>query len=114
TLKPPKPIPAPVTTASPASRYLKGQSGKFPTLALDADGNERASVYLRHSDLNLLQILWQELARKDLAPEIRRAATRAFFETLDRNRPAWQELQSRLQEELAASSRRIEQLETLA
>ena len=85
-LKPQPPTLPLITTASPASYYLKGQSDKFPTMLLDADGNERASIYLRDSDLNTLQILWQQLARKDLKPEFRRAATDAFFAVLDRKR----------------------------
>jgi Type I phosphodiesterase / nucleotide pyrophosphatase len=104
------PVMSLVTTTSPNSYYLKGQSGKYPTLLLDADGNERASVYLRNSDLNLLQILLQQLARKDLKPEHRRAATQAFFTVLDRNRDSWSSLQIQLQQELGALHRRIQQL----
>jgi Type I phosphodiesterase / nucleotide pyrophosphatase len=94
-----------VTTTSPNSYYLKGQAGKYPTLLLDADGNERASVYLRNSDLNLLQILLQQLARKDLKPEYRPAATEAFFKVLDRNRESWTALQIELQQEMGALHR---------
>jgi hypothetical protein len=46
-----------VTTASQESAYLKGQSSNYPTALIDLDGNERASIYLRNSDLNVLHIL---------------------------------------------------------
>ena len=39
------------------SYYLKGQSTSYPTVLLDFDGNERASIHLRDNDLNLLHIL---------------------------------------------------------
>ena len=42
---------------------------------LDFDGNERASVHLRDSDLNLLHILLQQLQRGELGAEVRKAAT---------------------------------------
>jgi hypothetical protein len=111
-LKPQPPTLPLITTASPASYYLKGQSDKFPTMLLDADGNERASIYLRDSDLNTLHILWQQLARKDLKPELRRAATEAFFAVLDRKRESWRLLHSQLQQELAAMHRSIQQMES--
>ncbi len=112
-LKPQPPTLPLVTTASTASYYLKGQSDKFPTMLLDADGNERASIYLRDSDLNILQILWQQLARKDLKPEFRRAATDAFFAVLDRRRESWKLLHSQLQQELAVMRRSIQEMESL-
>jgi len=99
-----------ITTPSSESYYLRRESSRYPTLLLDCDGNERASVYLRHSDVNLLHILLQQLRRKDLTPSTRRAATQAFFSTLDRNRPAWSALLSELSEELAALGRSIERL----
>ena len=111
-LKPQPPTLPLITTASQASYYLKGQSDKYPTMLLDADGNERASIYLRDSDLNTLQILWQQLARKDLKAEVRRAATEAFFSVLDRKRGPWRLLHFQLQQELAAMRRAIQQMET--
>jgi hypothetical protein len=111
-LKPQPPTLPQITTASPASYYLKGQSDKFPTMLLDADGNERASIYLRDSDLNTLQILWQQLARKDIKPDFRRAATDAFFAVLDRRRESWSLLHAELQQELAAMRRNLQQLES--
>jgi hypothetical protein len=111
-LKPQPPTLPLITTASPVSYYLKGQSDKFPTMLLDADGNERASIYLRDSDLNTLQILWQQLARKDLKPEFRRPATDAFFAILDRRRESWKTLHAQLEQELAAMRRSIQQTES--
>jgi hypothetical protein len=90
-----------VTTASPSSFYLKGQSSEFPTLALDTDGNERASVYLRHSDLNVLHILSQQLARKDLEENLRSAVVRAVRTTIERNRSKWSMLTGDLHQELS-------------
>ena len=111
-LKPQPPTLPLITTASPASYYLKGQSDKFPTMLLDADGNERASIYLRDSDLNVLQILWQQLARKDLKPDLRQAATGAFFAVLDRRRESWKLLHAQLQQELTAMRHSIQQMES--
>jgi Type I phosphodiesterase / nucleotide pyrophosphatase len=94
-----------ITTTTPDSFYLKGQSTKYPTALLDFDGNERASIHLRDSDLNVLHILWQELQRKDLPAEVERALTDAFFKTLDRRRAEWQRELSQTKEELAALNR---------
>ena len=97
-----------ITTTTPDSYYLKGQSSAYPTALVDFDGNERSGLHLRDSDLNLLHILLLELQRKDLAPDVRRAATAAFFATLDRRRPEWQRTLDELQEELGALHRLIE------
>ena len=43
-----------VVTPSEDSLYLKGAANQYPTVLLDLDGNERASIYLRNSDLNAL------------------------------------------------------------
>ncbi|MGH9967605.1 MAG: alkaline phosphatase family protein [Pyrinomonadaceae bacterium] len=102
-----------ITTTTRDSYYLKGQSTEYPTALLDFDGNERASVHLRDSDLNLLHILLQSLQRKDLAAPFRQALTDAFFRTLDRRRASWQTNLDELNEELAALRRRIEQQRAL-
>jgi hypothetical protein len=96
------------TTAAQESRYLRGQSGNYPTALLDFDGNERASLYLRDSDLNVLQIVLQQLQRKDLSPQLRGALTDAFFSTLDRRRAEWQKKLEELNEELGALRRAID------
>ncbi|MGH9958663.1 MAG: alkaline phosphatase family protein, partial [Pyrinomonadaceae bacterium] len=50
-----------ITSTTRDSYYLKGQSTDYPTALLDFDGNERASIHLRNSDLNLLHIFLQSL-----------------------------------------------------
>jgi hypothetical protein len=94
-----------VTTTTSDSYYLKGQSTDYPTALLDFDGNERASIHLRDSDLNLLHILLQQLQRKDLSPALRSAMTDAFFKTLERRRAEWQSTLEQLNEELGALRR---------
>jgi hypothetical protein len=94
-----------ITTTTPDSFYLKGQSTDYPTALLDFDGNERASIHLRDSDLNVLHILLQQLQRQDLAPALRLAMRDAFFNTLDRRRTEWQQELSQLNEEIAALHR---------
>ena len=98
-----------ITSTTNESFYLKGQSTTYPTALLDFDGNERASIHLRDSDLNLLQILLQELQRKTLQPELRRALTAAFFDTVKNRRREWQDNLDELNEELAVLRQRIEE-----
>jgi hypothetical protein len=98
-----------ITSTTKDSYYLKGQSTAYPTALLDFDGNERASIHLRDSDLNLLQILLTQLQRKDLSSPLRHALTDAFFNTLDLRRATWQTNLAELKEELVALRRRIEQ-----
>jgi hypothetical protein len=98
-----------ITTTTPDSFYLKGESTVYPTAMLDFDGNERASVHLRDSDLNLLHILLQQLQRNNLRPEVRKAATDAFFATIERRRPDWQRDLDELNKELGALNVAIEQ-----
>jgi hypothetical protein len=98
-----------ITTTTPDSYYLKGQSTDYPTAMLDFDGNERAAVQLRDSDLNLLQMLLQQLERSDLPNNVRKAATNTFFATIDRRREEWQKTLEDLKAELGALHRSIEQ-----
>ena len=98
-----------ITTTTKDSYYLKGQSTDYPTALLDFDGNERASIHLRDSDLNLLHILLIQLQRKDLSLPLRQALNDAFFNTLDRRRATWQTNLDELKEELVGLRRRIEQ-----
>ncbi|MEP7342297.1 MAG: alkaline phosphatase family protein [Acidobacteriota bacterium] len=86
-------------TASEESFYLKGESSKYPTALLDPDGNERASVHLRNSELNALHLLLQQLKRKQFKGEARTTATTKFFEVLDRNRSRWAKTLAELHEE---------------
>jgi hypothetical protein len=97
-----------ITTTTRDSYYLKSQSGDYPTAMLDFDGNERASLQLRDSTLNLLQIILQQLQRSDLSPSLRKALTDQFFKTVDAARPEWQRNLDELNEELGALRRRIE------
>ncbi|HEV8370688.1 MAG TPA: alkaline phosphatase family protein [Pyrinomonadaceae bacterium] len=97
-----------ITTTTADSYYLKGQSTEYPTAMLDFDGNERASMQLRDSDLNELHILLQQLQRKDLPLTIRKAATKEFFATLDRRRPGWAITLENLKKELVVLRKGIE------
>lgn len=102
-----------IYTTTEDSFYLKGQSTVYPTALVDFDGNERASIHLRNSDLNLLHILGLQLQRRDLSPSLRRAATDAFFDTIDRRRSAWQAKLSELNEELVALRHLLERQRAL-
>ena len=97
-----------VTTASGETAYLRGEEQSYPTALLDLDGNERASVYLRNSDWNVLHILAWEMGRADMPAPVRRAAARAFVEIVDRYRGAWEGTVAGMQEELGALRRSIE------
>ena len=96
-----------VTTTTQDTYYLKGESTTYPTAMLDFDGNERASVHLRDSDLNLLHILLQQMQRRDIPEEQRKAATDAFFGVIERRRPEWQRDLTELKTELNALSEAI-------
>jgi hypothetical protein len=102
-----------ITTTTEDSYYLKGRSTDYPTALVDFDGNERASVHLRHSDLNVLHILLEELRGKKLSPALARAATDAFFATIEAHRADWQKLHTHLQEELGALRRLVERQRAL-
>ncbi|HEY6805982.1 MAG TPA: alkaline phosphatase family protein [Pyrinomonadaceae bacterium] len=98
-----------ITTTSNESYYLKGQSSEYPTAMLDFDGNERASIHLRDSDVNELHILLQQLQSKDLPAPLRSAATREFFAIIDRRRQTWSKTVEELNLELAALRESIEE-----
>ncbi len=98
-----------VVTPSDESLYLKGQSDDYPTVLLDPDGNERASVYLRNSAFNTLQILVKEINRSGIDPGIRRAAIAAFFHVVDGHRAEWQATIDQISEELGAVRHAMEQ-----
>ncbi len=103
------PFVAQITTTTRDSYYLKGQSTEYPTALLDFDGNERASLQLRDSDLNLLQIILQQLQRPRIAEPIRRGLTGQLFKTIDGRRTEWQGNLDQVNEELGALRRKIEQ-----
>jgi hypothetical protein len=96
-----------VVTPSEESLYLKGASNQYPTALLDLDGNERASVYLRNSDLNALHILLEGLGRPGALPAVRRAQIGGFFQIIERHRAEWEKTLKELREELTALHRRI-------
>ena len=102
-----------ITTTTSDSYYLRKQSNEYPTAMLDFDGNERASVQLRDSDLNLLHIILQQLQQADLSPSLRKALTDRFFVTIDGRRTGWQQNISDVNEELAALHRAIERQQGL-
>ena len=98
-----------ITTTTQDTYYLNGQSTDYPTAMLDFDGNERASVHLRDSDLNLLHMLLQQMQRRDISDDVRKAATDAFFNTIERRRADWQRDLDELKTELSALDVTIEQ-----
>jgi hypothetical protein len=97
------PLISEVISPSSSSLYLKGESEQYPTALLDLDGNERAALQLRNSDLNALHILLKQIARQHLSPAVRAAATNSFFDILDLHRNAWARSLTELREELAAA-----------
>ena len=101
-------LPPTIITPARDSFYLKGKTTDYPTALLDFDGNERASLHLRDSDLNLLQILLQQLQRTDLSAVLRKALADQFFLTLERRRTGWQDEIDQLNEELGALHESIE------
>lgn len=96
-----------VISPSTASFYLAGDADRYPTAWLDVDGNERAAVQLRNSDLNKLHILLLQLARSDLAPDLRRAAVDCFLKTVDRHRSRWLNNAAELDREMDALAKSI-------
>jgi Type I phosphodiesterase / nucleotide pyrophosphatase len=102
-----------IYTTTDESFYLKGQSTDYPTALVDFDGNERSTIHLRDSDLNLVHLLLQQLKRADLSEPLRRAATGALFDAIERRRAEWQADFERLKEELGALQRLIERQRAL-
>lgn len=100
-------VPA-TATPSKNSFYLKGRQNDYQTALVDFDGNERSSIHLRESGLNQLQILLQQLQRKNISPAIREAATAEFFKVANEHREYWQSSVQKLEEELGAVQRWID------
>ena len=96
-----------ITTTTNDTYYLKGESTTYPTAMLDFDGNERASVHLRDSDLNVLHILLQALQRGKMSIEVRKAVMNEFFSVIDKRRAEWENNLKALQNELVALDRAI-------
>jgi hypothetical protein len=95
-----------VVTPSKESKYMAGNQD-YPTALLDLDGNERASVQLRNSDLNEIQILLQELARPNVQKVNKNAEAATILAIVERNRPVWSKAAEQLREELPALGRAI-------
>jgi len=112
-LKAINPFVPPITTTTSQSYYLKKQSAEYPTALLDFDGNERAGLHLRNSDLNVLHILLQQLQRKDLPRQLRQPATDAFFAVLAHEKARSQGELDQLDEEMGALRRAIEKQRAL-
>jgi len=96
------PLVSEVITAGPGATYLKGEEQQYPTAMFDLDGNEKAAVHLRNSALNILQILLQQMNRRNLSAALQQASRKTFFAVLDAHRPQWQRSIDGLREELAA------------
>jgi hypothetical protein len=95
-----------IRTSSSESFYLKGQNSKYPTALVDFDGNERSSIYLRQSELNMIHILLQELRRGSLKDKaVRNAAADAVRSVIEKHRIHWQTTVKELSEELDALGR---------
>lgn len=102
------PFVPPIITTTSETYYLKGQSTDYPTALLDFDGNERAGLHLRNTNLNELHILLQHLQRANLPPQIRQAASNEFFSVIARERQSWVSDLDELDKELGALRRSIE------
>jgi hypothetical protein len=107
------PLVSRVVNPSTSSFYLQRQADRYPTAWLDLDGNERAAVSLRNSDLNRIQILLQQLSRTDLNEAVRAAAAGYLNGIIDRHREQWSQTIEQLEAELAALGRAITQREKL-
>ncbi|MFM2123882.1 MAG: Type phosphodiesterase / nucleotide pyrophosphatase [Acidobacteriota bacterium] len=97
-----------VVTPTTQSDYLNGQGATYPTVMLDLDGNERASIGLRNNTFNTLQIFLEQLTQKKLPPETRVATIDAFFEVLGQVRSAWTADIEDLNASLTGLNQRIE------
>ncbi len=102
-----------VVTPSTASFYLAGEASRYPTAWLDIDGNERAAVLLRNSDLNKIHILLLQLANPALSDRLRPAVAECLVRTIDRHRSAWTQTADELDQEMAALEHAIEKRKQL-
>jgi len=83
-----------VVSSSDHSPYLSGQHKQYPTVLLDLDGNERASVHLRNNHLNRLHMVLLQLPSNvnQLAP--------LAMEIIDSQREKWTAALSELRVEI--------------
>ncbi len=91
-----------VSSPSSESLYLAGQAANYPTALLDLDGNERASVHFRNSNLNRLHQLLERALTKDHQAGLDAVAL------IDSARSAWSQITSEIEEERSALKRAIE------
>jgi hypothetical protein len=96
-----------VITPTTSSFYLQGKAKNYPTAWLDLDGNERASVSLRDSELNKIHIVLGQLSRPELTPPVRLAAARYLRVLIERKRPGWEHTIAELSKELDALNEAI-------
>ena len=101
-----------VVTPSADASYLRDQND-YPTALLDPDGNERASVSLRNSDLNTIHILLLQLKRKELPPAQRSAARKAVLQIVDAHRAHWTSTIAEIKEEQVALLKAIGRQQTI-
>ncbi len=101
-----------VVTPSPEASYLRDQND-YPTALLDPDGNERASVQFRNSDLNAIHILLLQLKRKELPAAQRAAARKAVLQMIDANRACWTSTIREINGELVALLKAIERQQAI-
>jgi hypothetical protein len=103
------PLVSEVISPSSEATYLAGESSHYPTVVLDLDGNERASISLRNNSLNVAQILLDQLMHKKLDGRAHHAVLEALFQTLDGVRGEWTRSLGELNSGLNALRERIEQ-----
>ena len=101
-----------VISPSSESLYLRKQDD-YPTALIDPDGNERAAVQLRNSDLNAIHTLLLQLKRGDLGSSQRTAVREGVLRIVEANRPVWAKTLAQLNEELTALRKAIERQQAL-
>jgi hypothetical protein len=106
TLKGLDPFVSQVVTPSRDSLYLREEAEEYPTALLDLDGNERASVTLRNSDLNAIHLLMKEV-RGGAPTSTRERAANTIISIVDAHRSGWAATKTQLDAELSALRRAI-------
>jgi hypothetical protein len=91
-----------VVTPSAESFYLKNEGQRYPTVALDVDGNERAGVQLRSNDWNMAQILLEQVGNRHLTAQLRSACRLELERWAETRRAKWISEKARFNQELEA------------